>query len=56
VWPGDGLAPWEKIFAKLDSVGADPWLSIELFNPSYWRTCPVKTLSVGFGKLAGVAG
>ena len=55
VWPGDGLAPWEKIFAKLDSVGADPWLSIELFNPSYWRTCPVKTLSVGFGKLAGVA-
>jgi sugar phosphate isomerase/epimerase len=51
VWPGDGFAPWEKIFTTLDFVGADPWLSIELFNPSYWRTYPAKTLAVGFEKL-----
>ena len=56
VWPGDGNAPWRKILSDLEAVGADPWLSIELFNPAYWRTWPVKTLSVGFGKLAGVAG
>ena len=34
VWPGDGQAPWKDIFGNLDAVGADPWLSIELFNPS----------------------
>ena len=52
VWPGDGKAPWKKIFSNLDAVGADPWLSIELFNPAYWRTYPGKTLSVGYGKLS----
>lgn len=54
VWPGDGVAPWKRIFAHLDAVGADPWLSIELFNPSYWRTYPGDTLAVGLGKLKGV--
>ena len=55
VWPGDGKAPWRKIFADLDAVGADPWLSIELFNPAYWRTYPAKTLSEGYAKLSAVA-
>ena len=55
VWPGDGKAPWRKIFADLDAVGADPWLSIELFNPAYWRTYPAKTLSEGYAKLSVVA-
>ena len=56
VWPGDGNAPWKRIFAHLNSVGADPWLSIELFNPSYWRTYPARTLAEGFEKLKAVAG
>ena len=56
VWPGDGCAPWKRIFADLDRAGADPWLSIELFNPSYWRTYPAKTLATGMLKLGGVAG
>ena len=51
VWPGDGVAPWKKIFAMLDSAGADPWLSIELFNPSYWNTYPADTLRKGYSKL-----
>ena len=55
VWPGDGKAPWRKIFADLDAVGADPWLSIELFNPAYWRTYPAKTLGEGYAKLSAVA-
>ena len=55
VWPGDGNAPWRKIFSDLAAVGADPWLSIELFNPAYWRTYPGKTLAEGYAKLGTVA-
>ena len=55
VWPGDGNAPWRKIFSDLAAVGADPWLSIELFNPAYWRTYPGKTLAEGYAKLGAVA-
>ena len=51
VWPGDGIAPWREIFANLDAAGADPWLSIELFNPSYWKTTPADTLCTGLRKL-----
>ena len=54
VWPGDGNAPWRKILSDLDAVGADPWLSIELFNPAYWRTYPGKTLAEGYAKLRAV--
>ena len=54
VWPGDGVAPWGEVFANLDAAGADPWLSIELFNPSYWKTTPVDTLLAGLRKLEGV--
>ena len=51
VWPGDGIAPWRDIFAALDDAGADPWLSIEVFNPNYWKTTPAATAAEGFGKL-----
>ena len=51
VWPGDGLAPWKEIFANLDAADAAPWLSIELFNPSYWKTTPADTLTTGRQKL-----
>ena len=54
VWPGDGVAPWEEIFANIDAAGVDPWLSIELFNPSYWKTTPADTLLAGLRKLEGV--
>ena len=56
VWPGDGIAPWADIFANLDAAGADPWLSIELFNPAYWRTTPVDTLRVGMEKMKRLKG
>ena len=52
VWPGDGIAPWSEIFANLAAAGAEPWLSIELFNPAYWKTTPDETLRTGFGKLS----
>lgn len=51
VWPGDGIAPWREIFAVLDAAKADPWLSIEVFNPAYWKTTPPATASEGFDRL-----
>ena len=51
VWPGDGSAPWEDLLEKLDTRGLDPWLSIELFNPAYWRTTPADTLRTGIEKM-----
>ena len=56
VWPGDGLAPWKEIFTNLDAAGAAPWLSIELFNPSYWKTTPADTLTTGREKLGNLKG
>jgi sugar phosphate isomerase/epimerase len=56
VWPGEGRAPWRKILSDLDAASADPWLSLELFNPAYWRTYPGKTLAQGFERLKAVAG
>ena len=55
IWPGDGIAPWRRIFAALDEAGADPWLSIELFNPSYWKTTPLDTMRTALSKMKGVA-
>ena len=54
VWPGDGLAPWKDLFATLDARGIEPWLSIELFNPAYWRTTPADTLRTGVAKMAAL--
>ena len=51
VWPGDGVAPWKDIFGNLSAAGANPWLSIEVFNPSYWKTTPADTLGTGRRKL-----
>lgn len=51
VWPGDGIAPWQQLFAILDQTGADPWLSLELFNPAYWKTTPAETLQTALAKM-----
>ena len=56
VWPGDGRAPWRQIFAAIDAVHADPWLSIELFNPAYWQTTPLDTARTGRAKMSELAG
>jgi len=54
VWPGDGVAPWKKIFAYLDEANVNPWLSIELFNPNYWKTTPLDTMKTALAKMKGV--
>ncbi len=37
VYPGDGIAPLGEVFRELRRMGYDGVLSIELFNPSYWK-------------------
>ena len=54
VWPGDGAAPWGEILGAIDGAGLEPWLSIEVFNPSYWRSTPVATMREGVRKAEGV--
>lgn len=56
IWPGDGIAPWRQIFAALDEAGTNPWLSIELFNPNYWRSTPLNTLHTALAKMKAVEG
>ena len=55
IWPGDGIAPWRDIFAALDEAGTNPWLSVELFNPNYWKTTPLDTMRTAIAKMKGVA-
>ena len=54
VWPGDGVAPWKELFATLRAQRLEPWMSIELFNPAYWRTTPSDTLRTGIEKMLGL--
>lgn len=51
VWPGDGIAPWKELFTALCAQKLEPWMSIELFNPAYWRTTPADTLRTGIWKM-----
>lgn len=54
VWPGDGIAPWAYIRETMASCGLAPWLSLELFNASYWTTTPLETLKTGLAKMKAV--
>ena len=37
VYPGDGVAPLDDILKTLRNIGFRGWLSLELFNESYWK-------------------
>ena len=56
VWPGDGRADWKKIGDILRAGNLSPWLSLELFNPSYWKTTPLETMRTGLAKMRQVLG
>ena len=51
VWPGDGVAPLGEVFGLLRDLGFDGYLSLELFNPNYWRGDPLETAKIGREKL-----
>jgi 2-keto-myo-inositol isomerase len=37
VYPGDGIAPVVDVLRTLREIGFNGYLSIELFNPTYWQ-------------------
>lgn len=50
VYPGDGIAPFPKILKILRSIGFDGYLSVELFNRSYWKQSPEKVAQAAIDK------
>jgi 2-keto-myo-inositol isomerase len=55
VFPGDGTAPLKAIFDGLQAVGYSGYISLELFNHSYWKRDPHTVAKEGYEKLAAVA-
>ena len=51
VMPGDGIAPLTKILRDLCAAGSRPVLSLELFNPGYWKQDPLTVAKIGLNKM-----
>jgi 2-keto-myo-inositol isomerase len=51
VMPGDGIAPITQIIRDLCAVGNRAVLSLELFNPEYWKQDPLEVAKIGLTKM-----
>ncbi|UCG58065.1 MAG: sugar phosphate isomerase/epimerase [Phycisphaerales bacterium] len=51
VFPGDGIAPLTKILRDLHANGSRAVLSLELFNPTYWKQDPLEVAKTGLAKM-----
>jgi len=56
VYPGDGIAPWKEILAALATVGYPGFLSVELFNRTYWKQDPNEVAATALRKLKSLTG
>lgn len=54
VYPGDGVAPLRRILRNLDYAGFRGYLSLELFNESYYSQEPQLVAKTGLEKLKRV--
>ncbi|MCX6898014.1 MAG: sugar phosphate isomerase/epimerase [Verrucomicrobia bacterium] len=54
IWPGDGIAPLKGILANLIGNHCDVMLSLELFNPDYWKLPALDTAKTGLAKMKAV--
>ena len=54
VYPGDGIAPLTQILRDLIAAGFRGILSLELFNPEYWKQDPLTVASTGLAKMKAV--
>ncbi|MBA63532.1 MAG: xylose isomerase [Planctomycetaceae bacterium] len=48
---GDGIAPVTKILQMVHKAGCRGMLSLELFNPDYWKQDPLKVATEGLAKV-----
>jgi 2-keto-myo-inositol isomerase len=51
VYPGDGDAPMKEILASLSQMGGTKVLSVELFNPEYWKLDAVTVAKTALEKM-----
>lgn len=51
VYPGDGVAPLKQILNDLANMGGTKVLSLELFNPEYWKNDPLSIAKTGLEKM-----
>jgi sugar phosphate isomerase/epimerase len=51
VFPGDGIAPLTQILRDLRANDNKAVLSLELFNPTYWKQDPLKVARTGLAKM-----
>jgi sugar phosphate isomerase/epimerase len=51
VYPGDGVAPLDDILRALDRGGFRGVLSLELFNPTYWKRDALEVARMGLEKM-----
>ena len=54
VYPGDGVAPLGQFFRDLRDTGYRGPLSIELFNPEYWKQDPMLVAQTALDKTKAV--
>ncbi len=51
VYPGDGVAPIKEVLKTLRIIGFEGMLSLELFNPEYWKQDALEVAKTGLEKL-----
>jgi sugar phosphate isomerase/epimerase len=54
VYPGDGVAPLKAVLRDLRKLGFKGMLSLELFNPQYWKQDALKVAKTGLKKMRAV--
>jgi sugar phosphate isomerase/epimerase len=50
VYPGDGIAPLKDVFRTLRDIGYRGMLSLELFNPEYYKQDAFEVVKTGLAK------
>lgn len=51
VYPGDGVAPLKQILNDLRRINPSTVLSLEVFNPAYWKSDPLDTARTGLARM-----
>ena len=54
LYPGDGVAPLKQIITDLANMGGTKVLSLELFNPEYWKNDSLVIAKTGLEKMKAV--
>ena len=51
VYPGDSILDLGQMISTLKDAGYEGVISLELFNPSYWKQDPAEVAQIGLEKM-----